>query len=113
MEIPAVVVALLGPGLPAGGWFVGRLIERRWQHADRRLGFVEANRAEQLRLLRELNGDLYQKWLWLADHPDAAAWLDLQRANRQLKEDIERALEAEGLVTFHSLLRSALPKCTS
>ena len=67
-----MVVALLGPGLPAGGWFVGRLIERRWQHADRRLGFVEANRAEQLRLLRELNGDLYQKWLWLADHPDAA-----------------------------------------
>ena len=48
-----------------------------------------------------------------ADHPDAAAWLDLQRANRQLKEGIERALEAEGLVTFHGLLRSALPQSTS
>src|SRR5262245_32751252 len=44
------------------------------------------------------------------DHPDAAAWLELQSANRQLKENIERAFEAEGLTTFQSLLRSDLPK---
>jgi len=45
-----------------------------------------------------------------ADHPDAPAWLALQHQNRQLKEEIERDLEAEGLMTFNSLLRSALPK---
>jgi hypothetical protein len=40
--------------------------------------------------------------------PDAAAWTQLQDANRQLKEAIERALEAAGLVTFNSLLRGDL-----
>jgi len=47
------------------------------------------------------------------EHPDAAAWLELQSANRQLKENIERAFEADGLTTFQSLLRSDLPKATS
>ncbi len=45
-----------------------------------------------------------------ADHPDEAAWTALQTANRQLKEQIERALEAAGLTTFPSLLRRDLDK---
>ncbi|SRR6266550_3050333 len=77
MEIPAAVVALLGPGLPAAGWYARKIIERRWQHADRRLGLVEVNLTEQHKLLRELNGDVYHKWLFLADHPEAA---DLAKA---------------------------------
>ena len=44
------------------------------------------------------------------DHPDAAAWAELQTANRQLKEQIEQALEAAGLTTFNSLLRSELAR---
>ena|SRR5712691_157576 len=72
IQLPAWAAALLVPGLPAAGWLVGRLIERRWRHVDRRIGLAEANLTEQLKLLRQLNGELYQKWLWLADHPDAA-----------------------------------------
>jgi hypothetical protein len=38
-------------------------------------------------------------------HPDAARWAQLQAANRRLKAQIERAWEAEGLLTFNALLR--------
>jgi hypothetical protein len=41
-------------------------------------------------------------------HPDAAGWTALQAANRELKEKIERAFEAAGLLTFNSLLRGGL-----
>jgi hypothetical protein len=44
------------------------------------------------------------------DHPDARAWRDLQRVNRQLKEQIESKLEEEGLETFNSLLRKDLDR---
>jgi hypothetical protein len=44
------------------------------------------------------------------NHPDAAAWAKLQIANRQLKEQIERAWEADGLLTFNGLLRRELAK---
>lgn len=43
-------------------------------------------------------------------HPDAACWAALQAANRTLKERIERAWEAEGLLTFNSLLRQGLKR---
>jgi hypothetical protein len=43
-------------------------------------------------------------------HPDAAAWGQLQAANRRLKEQIECAWEADGLQTFNSLLRRELDK---
>jgi hypothetical protein len=43
-----------------------------------------------------------------AGHPDLEAWKNLQEANRQLKEKIERAWEKEGLVTFNAVLRSSL-----
>jgi hypothetical protein len=42
------------------------------------------------------------------DHPDAAAWYELQGANRALKERIEASWEAAGLSTLNSLLREAL-----
>src|SRR5262249_41756242 len=44
------------------------------------------------------------------DHPDAAGWRQLQTANRQLKEHIERAWEAAGLLTFNGFLRKELGK---
>jgi hypothetical protein len=43
-------------------------------------------------------------------HPDAFAWAELQAANRKLKEEIERAWEAAGLLTFNALLRRELEK---
>jgi hypothetical protein len=45
-----------------------------------------------------------------ANHPDACGWKGLQIANRQLKEQIEHAWEAEGLLTFNGLLRQELAK---
>ena len=42
------------------------------------------------------------------DHPDAGGVAALQTANRHLKERVERAWEAEGLRTFHSVLRDGL-----
>jgi hypothetical protein len=38
-------------------------------------------------------------------HPDTERWREIQTANRHCKEAIERALEKEGLLTFHGLLR--------
>jgi hypothetical protein len=66
--------SFLGGGAIGGTlvWLVQKLLERRWAHQDRRTERAEADQQEKLRLLRELNGDLYNKWLWLADHPDAA-----------------------------------------
>ncbi len=45
-----------------------------------------------------------------AGHPEAEAWKALQKANRQLKEQIETALEKEDLATFNSLLLGDLQK---
>lgn len=42
------------------------------------------------------------------DHPDVARWRQLQTANRELKTRIERAWEADGLLTFNGLLRREL-----
>jgi len=47
-----------------------------------------------------------------ADHPDAAGWQALQAANRELKSKIEKALEEQGLMTLHGLLRGEVPKLT-
>jgi hypothetical protein len=41
-------------------------------------------------------------------HPEAARWTELQAANRRLKEEIERAWEEAGLLTFNGLLRREL-----
>jgi hypothetical protein len=43
-------------------------------------------------------------------HPDSAAWAQVQAVNRQLKEEIEHAWEAAGLLTFNALLRRELEK---
>jgi hypothetical protein len=39
------------------------------------------------------------------DHPDFERWTAMQKANRQLKQRVERAWEQEGLWTFPRLLR--------
>jgi len=46
------------------------------------------------------------------DHPEAAAWLELQSANRALKEKIEAAWEAAGILTHNGLLREELNACS-
>jgi hypothetical protein len=45
-----------------------------------------------------------------SSHPDAARWRELQAANRRLKEEIERAWEEAGLLTFNALLRRELAR---
>lgn len=45
-------------------------------------------------------------------HPDAARWSEFQAANRRLKEEIERAWEGAGLLTFNALLRRELARKT-
>jgi hypothetical protein len=42
------------------------------------------------------------------DHPDAAAWNAMQRANAALKEKIEAALTDAGFLTFNGLLQRQL-----
>jgi hypothetical protein len=42
--------------------------------------------------------------------PDAPRWMELQTANRRLKEQIERAWEEAGLLTFNGLLRQELAR---
>jgi hypothetical protein len=44
------------------------------------------------------------------DHPDAPRWGQLRTANRRLKEQIERAWEDAGLLTFNGLLRQELER---
>jgi hypothetical protein len=43
-------------------------------------------------------------------HPEATRWMELQTANRRLKEDIEQAWEEAGLLTFNGLLRRELTR---
>jgi hypothetical protein len=43
-------------------------------------------------------------------HPEAEAWRRLQIGNQHLKEQIERAWAAAGLMTFNGLLRNDLEK---
>jgi hypothetical protein len=42
------------------------------------------------------------------DHPDAAAWTEMQHANAALKQRIETAWEQAGMTTFNALLRRDL-----
>jgi hypothetical protein len=44
------------------------------------------------------------------DHPDAEKWLELQRANANLKERVEQAWDAAGILTFNGLLRLPLTR---
>src|SRR5947207_3248312 len=70
--------------------------------------------------LRATNQDHGESWVFSVDthdavrvgpnHPDAPRWAQLQQANQRLKEQIERAWEAAGLLTFDALLRRDLDK---
>jgi hypothetical protein len=42
--------------------------------------------------------------------PDIPRWREIQLANRRLKEQIEHAWEAEGLLTFNGLLREQVER---
>ncbi len=70
----------------------------------------------KLQVISQVNGawifavDTHDAFHLDANHPDAAGWKKLQVANRQLKEQIERAWEADGLLTFNGLLRQELAK---
>lgn len=68
--------------------------------------------------LQVVNCDHSDIWVFAVDthdgvrldrsHPDAGPCAQIQAVNRRLKEDIERAWEAEGLLTFNALLRRGL-----
>lgn len=70
--------------------------------------------------LRVTNQDHGESWVFSVDthdavrvepnHADAPRWAQLQQANQRLKEEIERAWEADGLLTFDALLRRDLDK---
>lgn len=47
------------------------------------------------------------------DHADAAGWLSLQSANRELKSRIETAWDKAGILTHNRLLRQELQPATS
>ena len=53
-------------------WLGQKLLERRWEREDRRTTRAEAHLEKQLDLLRELNGEVHKKWVWLTTHWDAA-----------------------------------------
>jgi hypothetical protein len=65
-----------------------------------------------------INCDRSATWVFAVDthdtlrlepnHPDAPGWARLQAANARLKERVERAWEADGLLTFNALLRRDL-----
>src|SRR3990172_554 len=71
LQVPAWLAGALGLGLPALGWFARNLIQRRWTKADRQDERAAKNLEDQRKLLIHLNGDLYNKWNWVADHSDA------------------------------------------
>src|SRR5262249_20000825 len=70
--------------------------------------------------LRVTNPDQSGTWVFSVDthdavrlepnHPDAPRWGRMQQANQELKERIEAAWEAAGLVTFRALLRRDLDR---
>ena len=49
--------------------------------------------------------DAFPRDLLVEGSPEQLAWAQLQQANRQLKEVVERAWAQEGLWTFHRLLQ--------
>jgi hypothetical protein len=53
-----------------------------------------------------LTVDTHDRVQLAADDPDLGRWRSLQQANQVLKTAIERAWDADGLVTFQGLLRS-------
>lgn len=70
--------------------------------------------------LRATNPDHGDSWVFSVDthdavrvgpdHPDATRWAKLQADNQRLKDEIEHAWEAVGLLTFRGLLRRDLDK---
>lgn len=114
---PAAVAAEVVQALPAAGggargWAL-RLGSTVFPHLKLKIQLVDYNN-ESVWVFMVDTHDAFSKKSFQPppDHPDSEAWRALQSANRQLKEQIERAWEAEGLPTFNSLLRSELPSVT-
>lgn len=88
-----------------------RLGSARFPHLKLKLQLVDFNNSTAWVFMVDTH-DAFSKSNFYPppDHPDAAAWSALQTANRELKSCIETALEQEGLVTFHGLLRGESTK---
>jgi hypothetical protein len=54
--------------------------------------------------------DTHDAFLLDPRDPDRERWSELQQSNRQIKEQIERAWEEAGLLTFNGLLRRELAR---
>jgi len=67
IQLPAWAASALAVGLPADGWLGKTVVARWWQSRDRRALRLETDLQNRLKLLRHLNGDVYQRWLWLRD----------------------------------------------
>jgi len=74
IDIGSLLGGVVGGGTVGGaiGWYVRARLERRWAREDRRTTRAEAHLEKQLDLLRELNGEVHKKWVWLTTHSDAA-----------------------------------------
>jgi hypothetical protein len=94
--------------LPQGG-FTLRLGSTAYPHLKLRVQKVDAPQGS-LSLYAVDTHDSFSSETSQAPvgHPDATAWQALQEANRALKEKIETAWEAAGLLTLNGLLRQAL-----
>jgi hypothetical protein len=121
--------------LPAGedmfAYLAGNAAANEWCQVVGKDGQVQAllirlgcSHYPNLKLkIQRVNHDLGPEWLFSVDthdafsktsflpppnHPEAAAWMELQKRNTALKECIEAAWERAGLATFNGLLRRDL-----
>lgn len=98
---------------PGGGvrGFAFRLGSERFPHLKLKLQFIDySNTATWVLLVDTHDAFSRSSFHPPADHPDARAWRDLQKNNRELKEKIEGQFEKNGLETFNSLLRRDLER---
>jgi len=83
-----------------------------FQHLKLRLQLVNVNNVATLVAMVDTH-DAFSKDASCppAEHPDAKVWLEMQKANRALKEKIEAAFEQNNVATFNSILRDELKGC--
>ena len=97
-----------------------RDLSEQWETVERSITEKTRRRRELIAQQEETNQDHGESWVFSVDthdavrvepnHPDAPRWAQLQRANQRLKEQIEHAWAASGLLTFDALLRRDLDK---
>jgi hypothetical protein len=86
-----------------------RLGSSHFQHLKLRLQLVNVNNVATWVAMVDTH-DAFSKDTSCppADHPDAQVWLQIQNANRALKQKIEAAFEQNNVATFNSILRDGL-----